>query len=44
MEDKDGEIICNVENGSNIGGISTTGFHYPTGVGFTGGNKHHWVD
>ena len=25
----DGEIICNVENGSNIGGISTAGFHYP---------------
>ena len=30
--DKDGEIICNVENGSNIGGISTEGFHYPAGI------------
>ena len=26
-----------VENGSNIGGISTTGFHYPGPAGFTGG-------
>ena len=33
----DGEIICNVENGSNIGSISTTGFHYPDPAGFTGG-------
>ena len=30
--DKDGEIICNVENGSNIAGISTEGFHYPAGI------------
>ena len=30
--DKDGEIICNVENGSNIAGILTTGFHYPAGI------------
>ena len=35
--DKDGEIICNVENGSNIAGISTTGFHYPGPAGFAGG-------
>ena len=33
----DGEIVCNVENGSNIGNISTTGFHYPGPAGFTGG-------
>ena len=30
---EDGEITCNVQNGSNIGGISTDGFHYPTGIG-----------
>ena len=30
---EDGEITCNVQNGSNISGISTEGFHYPTGVG-----------
>ena len=32
--DKDGEIICNVKNGSNIGniGLPTTGFHYPAGI------------
>ena len=30
---EDGEITCNVQNGSNIVGIAETGFHYPTGVG-----------
>ena len=30
--DKDGEIICNVENGSNLAGITTEGFHYPAGI------------
>ena len=30
--DKDGEIICNVENGSNLTGITTEGFHYPAGI------------
>ena len=29
---EDGEIVCNVENGSNIVGIATTGFHYPSGI------------
>ncbi len=29
---EDGEIICNVENGSNIVGIATTGFHFPAGI------------
>ena len=30
-----GEIVCNVKNGSNIGGISTTGFHNPSNTGLT---------
>ena len=36
---EDGEIICNVKNGSNIGniGLPTTGFHYPGPEGFAGG-------
>ena len=36
---EDGEIICNVKNGSNIGniGLPTTGFHYPGPAGFAGG-------
>ena len=29
---EDAEIVCNVENGSNIVGIATTGFHYPSGI------------
>ena len=29
---EDGVITCNVMNGSNIGGISTTGFHAPIGI------------
>ena len=32
---ENGEIICNVKNGSNIGGISTTGFHNPANIGLT---------
>ena len=32
---ENGEIICNVQNGSNIGGISTTGFYNVTTVGLT---------
>ena len=32
---ENGEIVCNVENGSNIAGISTTGFHNPANTGLT---------
>ena len=32
---ENGEIICNVQNGSDIGGISTTGFYNVTTVGLT---------
>ena len=34
---EDGEIICNVRNGSNIVGIATTGFHIPGAAGSPGG-------
>ena len=30
---EDGEIVCNVMTGSNLVGIATTGFHYPSGIG-----------
>ena len=32
---ENGEIVCNVENGSSILGISTTGFHNPANTGLT---------
>jgi len=32
---ENGEIVCNVKNGSNIAGISTIGFHNPANTGIT---------
>ena len=32
---ENGEIVCNVKNGSNIAGIAETGFHNPANIGLT---------
>ena len=32
---ENGEIVCNVKNGSSIAGIAITGFHNPANLGLT---------